>query len=743
MDVKTLKKPRKRVQRKDLISKKSICIQGEWKQKFQDLEINISDLQELKNNVKKTIQEIKQNKITETQQTDKENIDPNQNIKFPNEKQQIQQKQQNFGQYNNFLQKKSSEQERNAEILIQTESSTQSYSDKYEIKDTQVYQSEQKQDNQTNLDCIKKQNSQQKDMKSRSCILQHINKQQNNGFEQTIQDLPKEYLNIFLDSSIVHVQTIGSWLRQLQLEEYLQNFIDNSIYENKTLIDYMNKSQDWHKVLISLFGIDKHGHRIRLIMKILQGYNSLEWIVYQQKQFQSFSNINYIMQYVGIQDEQPSQIISQVILQLSESITTLTDSIQFRDLYEQLWIQFEEILLQRPIEYHKIYSFIAQVNSKQIQDDYIQNPVSDNLQVNKIKKLQKPQHVRNKSQNYADLQSQDNDFLNQMATNQLIFGIAVQYFLLSFQQFQSKENLQNPQNIEQIYQDLVNQKYMDLNLEYLGLNQQQNNRLTYILTECFKQYFQKSFNIEPQILDFIQNTSQFLPDLVYLLFSIVEQFLQCQDLKQKQRDLIFLLNFRNDLLENNINENENFGFSQITEFLRILNQSLYRKVCIFNRKKNGHNFQLEQYYIPKFKNDHSDKNINILFFEECEKYYIVLKQHQNYNFKTHLIQNNRLVKNIVNPNGEDWNRKQLLENIMDLKKTLNINNQNIQLITNKLSKELSIANKGKENQYCYSNIKNIQNKQGIQVLNQNATLNPQQQNKQMGSYRQNYQQQVL
>lgn len=47
--------------------------------------------------------------------------------------------------------------------------------------------------------------------------------------------------------------------------------MDNAVYENVTLLNYLRNSKDWNKCLISLFGIDKPGHRFRISLRVKEG----------------------------------------------------------------------------------------------------------------------------------------------------------------------------------------------------------------------------------------------------------------------------------------------------------------------------------------------------------------------------------------------------------------------------------------------------------------------------------------
>lgn len=44
------------------------------------------------------------------------------------------------------------------------------------------------------------------------------------------------------------------------------------MYNNLGLLKYTENSLDWNKILISLFGIDKPGYRMRIITKMKEGF---------------------------------------------------------------------------------------------------------------------------------------------------------------------------------------------------------------------------------------------------------------------------------------------------------------------------------------------------------------------------------------------------------------------------------------------------------------------------------------
>ena len=69
---------------------------------------------------------------------------------------------------------------------------------------------------------------------------------------------------------------IGSWLKQIKLENLVTNFTDNGIYENIGLIKILNESDNFDKLLITTLGIDKPGYRDRIIVKILEDCNLIK-----------------------------------------------------------------------------------------------------------------------------------------------------------------------------------------------------------------------------------------------------------------------------------------------------------------------------------------------------------------------------------------------------------------------------------------------------------------------------------
>lgn len=44
------------------------------------------------------------------------------------------------------------------------------------------------------------------------------------------------------------------------------------MYNNIGLLKFTENNVDWNKLLISLFGIDKSGHRMRIVTKMREGF---------------------------------------------------------------------------------------------------------------------------------------------------------------------------------------------------------------------------------------------------------------------------------------------------------------------------------------------------------------------------------------------------------------------------------------------------------------------------------------
>lgn len=62
---------------------------------------------------------------------------------------------------------------------------------------------------------------------------------------------------------------IGQWLAEIHLEGLVQNFLDLGIENNELLLNLLKGNVgNWDKMLITHLGIDKPGHRKRIITKL-------------------------------------------------------------------------------------------------------------------------------------------------------------------------------------------------------------------------------------------------------------------------------------------------------------------------------------------------------------------------------------------------------------------------------------------------------------------------------------------
>ena len=96
-----------------------------------------------------------------------------------------------------------------------------------------------------------------------------MNQQNNSNNHINISNSGSNKSNMNL--SIKVKKTISKWLREIHLVSLLQNFLDNNVFDNQSLLRFLTNSKDWDKLLITLFGVDKYGHRQRIITRILEG----------------------------------------------------------------------------------------------------------------------------------------------------------------------------------------------------------------------------------------------------------------------------------------------------------------------------------------------------------------------------------------------------------------------------------------------------------------------------------------
>ena len=72
-----------------------------------------------------------------------------------------------------------------------------------------------------------------------------------------------------LENQISLSKPIDVWLKEIHLETILQNFLDLGIENNNSLLSLLRQNtQNWDKMLITHFGIDKPGYRKRIITKL-------------------------------------------------------------------------------------------------------------------------------------------------------------------------------------------------------------------------------------------------------------------------------------------------------------------------------------------------------------------------------------------------------------------------------------------------------------------------------------------
>lgn len=69
--------------------------------------------------------------------------------------------------------------------------------------------------------------------------------------------------------AIIPEKPIDIWLREIQLNSLLQNFLDLGLHSNNLLLKLLRQeTENWDKMLITHLGVDKPGHRKRIITKL-------------------------------------------------------------------------------------------------------------------------------------------------------------------------------------------------------------------------------------------------------------------------------------------------------------------------------------------------------------------------------------------------------------------------------------------------------------------------------------------
>ncbi|KAL4485041.1 hypothetical protein ABPG72_014561 [Tetrahymena utriculariae] len=214
-----------------------------WDLKIQGLKQNINEVKDLKLEVSKTLEE---HKLKETQR--KKVLSE---IKNENDKQQYQNydlnDKENCSSIINFLVNDNTQQ-----LYLDVDNSHNQkpfLSSNYELPSKQVSQD------------LKKDQYQEKYANYQNDLKAQQNQSQDNQYlDQSNEDVIKY--------QIKESKTISMWLREINLECLLQNFLDNNVYDNQSLLKFLNNSNNWDKLLVTLFGVDKFGHRLRIITKL-------------------------------------------------------------------------------------------------------------------------------------------------------------------------------------------------------------------------------------------------------------------------------------------------------------------------------------------------------------------------------------------------------------------------------------------------------------------------------------------
>ena len=77
-----------------------------------------------------------------------------------------------------------------------------------------------------------------------------------------------------IDSDI-YIRKLNNWLKNLKVENYLMNFISNGYHSLELLIVQMESKNPLNDNLLKEIGIDKIGHRTRIINKLKEDGKSL------------------------------------------------------------------------------------------------------------------------------------------------------------------------------------------------------------------------------------------------------------------------------------------------------------------------------------------------------------------------------------------------------------------------------------------------------------------------------------